>query len=208
MPIINQVVKGSGGSVPPLCMQFRNVNGTIQKPNTVMDFTGATDVGYEALKNLCYENRTITTPVTLSPLQSVSGNYGCFQMFNSCNYIPSIDVSSLVSITGDYAFGGAFAFCEAITSMSFDNLSVLSGANVFTEAFWYCSGLTTLSFPALKSTSFGLQNSQFENMLLDVDGCTVHFPSNLQSVIGSWSDVTGGFGGTNTTVLFDLPATN
>ena len=35
----------------------------------------------------------------------------------------------------------------------------------------------------------------------------MHFPSNLQSVIGSWSDVQNGFGGTNTTVLFDLPAT-
>ena len=44
-------------------------------------------------------------------------------------------------------------------------------------------------------------------MLQGVSGCTVHFPSNLQSVIGSWSDVTNGFGGTNTTVLFDLPST-
>ena len=44
-------------------------------------------------------------------------------------------------------------------------------------------------------------------MLQGVTGCTVHFPSNLQSVIGSWSDVTAGFGGTNTTVLYDLPAT-
>jgi hypothetical protein len=44
-------------------------------------------------------------------------------------------------------------------------------------------------------------------MLPGVTGCTVHFPSNLQSVIGSWADVTEGFGGTNTTVLFDLPAT-
>ena len=44
-------------------------------------------------------------------------------------------------------------------------------------------------------------------MLRGVTGCTVHFPSNIQSVIGSWASVTGGFGGTNTTVLFDLPAT-
>ena len=44
-------------------------------------------------------------------------------------------------------------------------------------------------------------------MLDGVTGCTVHFPSNIQSVIGSWASVTSGFGGTNTTVLFDLPAT-
>ena len=36
---------------------------------------------------------------------------------------------------------------------------------------------------------------------------TVHFPANMQSVIGSWSDVVNGFNGTNTTVLFDLPST-
>ena len=44
-------------------------------------------------------------------------------------------------------------------------------------------------------------------MLSGVTGCTVHFPSNLQSVIGSWTSVSAGFSGTNTTVLFDLTAT-
>jgi len=44
-------------------------------------------------------------------------------------------------------------------------------------------------------------------MLSGCSNVTVHFPSNLQSVIGSWYDVQNGFGGTNTTVLFDLPAT-
>jgi hypothetical protein len=64
-----------------------------------------------------------------------------------------------------------------------------------------------MSFPALTSTSFGSYTNQFNNMLRMVTGCTVHFPSNLQSVIGSWSDITAGFGGTNTVVSFDLPAT-
>ena len=44
-------------------------------------------------------------------------------------------------------------------------------------------------------------------MLNGVTGCTVHFPSNLKSLMMYWSDVTRGFGGTNTIVLFDLPAT-
>ena len=44
-------------------------------------------------------------------------------------------------------------------------------------------------------------------MLRGVTGCTVHFPSNLESVIGSWSSVTNGFGGTDTVILFDLPLT-
>jgi hypothetical protein len=67
--------------------------------------------------------------------------------------------------------------------------------------------ITELRFPSLNSNSFGSYNNQFRGMLARVNGCTVHFPSNLQSVIGSWTDVTSGFGGTNTIVLFDLPAT-
>ena len=79
--------------------------------------------------------------------------------------------------------------------------------------FFGCVGITSISFPSLSSTSFPGSGSSstfknfFNDMLSGVTGCVVHFPSNLQSVIGSWPDVTAGFGGTNTTVLFDLPAT-
>lgn len=72
---------------------------------------------------------------------------------------------------------------------------------------FYRTGITDLYFNSLTSSSFGSYTNQFSNMLSGVTGCTVHFPSNLQSVIGSWADVTNGFGGTNTIVLFDLPAT-
>lgn len=85
--------------------------------------------------------------------------------------------------------------------------NALAGSASTGGAFTDCTSLTTLSFPALTSTSFGSYTNQFNYMLKGVTGCTVHFPSNLQSVIGSWSSVTSGFGGTNTTVLFDLPAT-
>ena len=86
-------------------------------------------------------------------------------------------------------------------------LSNISASNVFRQAFQDCSSLTTLSFPSLTSNSFGAYTDQFQYMLSGCSGVTVHFPSNLQSVIGYWSDVIAGFGGTNTTVLFDLPAT-
>jgi hypothetical protein len=66
------------------------------------------------------------------------------------------------------------------------------------------SQITKLEFPSLKSTS----TISMSNMLEGVTDCTVHFPSNLQSVIGQSADVLAGFGGTNTTVLFDLPATS
>ena len=74
----------------------------------------------------------------------------------------------------------------------------------------YCfqnTKITSLSFPALTSSSFGSSKNQFNSMLSGVTGCKVHFPSNLKSEIGSWSDVRRGFEGINTTILWDLPAT-
>lgn len=116
--------------------------------------------------------------------------------------LPS-DVTSI----GAYGLQYAFYNCLNLTSAGLDNVTSIDRGGL-QYAFQYCIGLTSLSFPALNSNSFGGYTNQFNNMLRGVTGCTVHFPSNLESVIGSWSDVTNGFGGTNTTVLFDLPATS
>jgi len=100
---------------------------------------------------------------------------------------------------------GAF-YQTAVQTVSFPSLTTVNGYRTMSNLFSK-TPLQTLSFPALTSTSFGSNTDQFYNIIGNVTGCTVHFPSNLQSVIGSWSDVLSGFGGTNTTVLFDLPAT-
>lgn len=103
---------------------------------------------------------------------------------------------------------GFCANCINLTSVNLDSLRILHD-RAFDGAFQYTQ-LQSLSFPSLTSTSFQAPTDaewSFQGMLLGVTGCTVHFPSNLQSVIGSWYDVTHGFSGTNTTILFDLPAT-
>ena len=71
-------------------------------------------------------------------------------------------------------------------------------------AFRGCTALTSVSFPALTANSFGTRTDQFNSMLSGCSNVTVHFPAAIQSTIGSWASVTAGFGGTNTTVLFDL----
>ena len=101
----------------------------------------------------------------------------------------------------------SFFNCLSLTSVDLSSLTTISGDRSLYYAFYDCTSLTELLFPALTSNSFGSYKNQFNYMLSSVTGCTVHFPSNLESVIGSWSDVKSGFGGTNTTVLFDLPAT-
>lgn len=123
------------------------------------------------------------------------------------NNLTTIDIGSqTVPTYYSGAFNGSFTN-GLFTTVSFPKLETIKQPKCFNWTFDSCTNLTSLSFPSLKSNAFGSWTNQFEKMLYGVTGCTVHFPSNLQNVIGSWSDVTGGFGGTNTTVLFDLPAT-
>lgn len=104
-------------------------------------------------------------------------------------------------------FYDVFTGCENLEGeLEFSSL-VDIGSSCFNTAF-KGTKISALYFPAVKSTSFYGGSNAFSNMLSGVNGCVVHFPSNVQSVIGNYSSVTNGFGGTNTTVLFDLPATD
>ena len=152
-----------------------------------------------------FYNCTSLTSVDLSSL-TIADNYECFESaFYNCTSLTSVDLSSL-TIIGDRAFRQAFWGCTQLTSVDLSSLTTIKDLGLY-QAFRKCINLTTLSFPSLKSSTFNSNTNQLTGLLTQVTGCTVHFPSNLQSVIGSWSDVVSGFGGTNTTILFDLPAT-
>ena len=152
------------------------------------------------------------TSASFPSLTTISAYYGFCASFNGCSSLTSVNFSALKSITGYYACGSMFNAAYNLSSVTFPVLDTLTGNQALNYAFsWYNNGGTsktvTISFPALKSTSFGSYTNQFDNMLTGTTGGTVHFPSNLQSVIGSWTSVQNGFGGTNTTILWDLPAT-
>ena len=155
-------------------------------------------------KSMC-ANCTNLTTVSMPKLETV-WYQGLYQAFNQCTNLANISFPELTTVSTS-GLNFAFLSCTSLTSLSFPKLSSISAQSALSRAFQSCTNLTSVSFPALKSDSFGNFTNQFNYMLQSVTGCTVHFPSNLQSVIGSWADVTAGFGGTNTTVLFDLPAT-
>ena len=171
-----------------------------------VDLSGITTLGDSSLAH-AFESTAITG-IDLSGLTSVEA-YSCEFMCAGCTDLETVDISSLASIDAytPYVFQQAFTGCTSLTTVTFDALETLQGMRIFYFAFSQCTSLTSLSFPALTSSSFGSNTNQFQGMLTSVSGCTVHFPSNLSSVIGTWTDVTNGFGGTNTTVLFDLTAT-
>lgn len=172
-----------------------------------VDLSGLTSIS--ALESYCLDDafaRSSVQSVDLSNLKSVKTQ--CFRSaFWNCQNLTSINFQSLEEITSGQCCSSMCYGATSLVTISFPSLNSIPALQVFGMAFANCSSLTSVSFPALTSNSFGTYTNQFYSMLNGVTGCTVHFPSNLQSVIGSWSDVVGGFSGTNTVVLFDLPAT-
>ena len=183
--------------------------GVFQMPTANFTFIlpeNAIDVGDGVMFGAFY-NCTSLTSADLSSLTTVSGYDALRSAFYDCTSLTSADLSSLMTISGSTALYLTFRGCTSLISVNLSSLAIISGDKALYSAFGRCTSLMSLSFPSLTSASFGSYTNQFKSMLHGVTGCTVHFPSNLQSVIGDWSDVVSGFSGTNTTVLFDLPST-
>jgi len=162
--------------------------------NTYAGCTALTSTGLGNVRYICC-NATAT---------SVNASLG--YMFSGCTGLTTTGLNKLAFARGKYVFCYMFSGCTGLTNETFTNLGAVYGDSAFYNMFRNCTSLVSLSFPQLiASTLYG--TSTFANMLYGCSGVTVHFPSNAQSVIGSWASVTGGFNGTNTTVLFDLPAT-
>lgn len=149
---------------------------------------------------------TQITNANFPALEIINGSQSFSNCFQADNYLNTVTFPSLHKINGTQALYRSLG--AATTSVTLPSLSKLNASKTLSEAFWSNTNITSISFPALNTDSFESYTDHFYRMLYSVTGCTVHFPSNIQSTIGSWSDVTSGFGGTNTTVLFDLPATN
>ena len=222
-------------SIPNYIAPKNNVNGVYKADNTATSFNlnGATDVGYYALAYAFHYCSNLTS-VDLSSLTTLSGYYAMTNCFSSCTGLTSIDLSSLTTISGNSAMSGCFSSCTGLTSVDFPSLTTVSGLSAMSTCFWNCtnltsvdlssletigggsamsycfqtcSNLTELRFPALQS--FGTSTStvsQFNNMLYGITGCTLHFPSNMQSEVERRTGYPN-FGGRNTVVLFDLPPT-
>ena len=178
--------------------------------NKTIDFSAVTYAGeyafYKAFDGFNQYNNNASAIFDFSSLQTVN-NY-CFNYAFANTKIASVDFSKVKTINA-HGFDSAFysaRFSSSSINIYFPALTTL-GDSAFAEAFSYTGNQPILYFPALTSNSFGNYTNQFHDMLKGCYSTWVHFPSNLQSVIGSWSDVTSGFGGTNIYVLFDLPAT-
>jgi hypothetical protein len=193
----------AGSTGIPREVNAQGVYGYPTQSSTFSLPSNATDVGDYVLYGAFYNCISLVSS-DLSSLVATSGRSAFSYAFSGCTNLTSVNFNSLATVSGGNSFSSAFYSCSSLASVSFPALATLTGSYAFNYAFSSCVSLTSVSFPALTTSSFGSRTNQFSRMLQGCTGVTVHFPSAIQSTIGSWSDVTAGFGGTNTTVLFDL----
>ena len=190
-------------SLKNFCMNCTNL--------TSVDLSGLTTINGNGAMDYAFSNTSITA-VDLSSLQTIS-NTAMTNTFKDCPHISSIDFSSLTTLSSGVSLNGTFSLTNnptsplPLTSVTFTSLATVNGTAPMRNIFQRRDGLQ-IYFPAFNSNTFGVMTNYLDNIVAGAVGCTVHFPSNMQSIIGNWSSVQNGFGGTNTTVLFDLPAAN
>lgn len=122
-----------------------------------------------------------------------------------CNNLSTINVDNIETISKAQAFNNTFRNSGFSGELHFRKLKNMSVSNPFYYTFRGCSGVI-LYFESLDSNSFGSQSNAFNNIFSSGSNNTIHLPSNLQSVISSWV-TTSKLSGSNTTILWDLPAT-
>lgn len=168
---------------------------------TTLSFPAVTEIDTGGFSQAAKTGCTSLTTVSFPELTTAA--YRAFEYaFDGKTTLTSATFPKLQTAADD-VFNHAFRGCTSLTSMTFPALSSLTHRDTFEYAFSGCTSLTSVSFPALTTTSFSTTD-HFYKMLNGCSNVTVHFPAAIQSTIGSWSDVRNGFGGTNTTVLFDL----
>ena len=182
---------------------------------TSADLSGLTSISNASGAQNAFYNCTSLASVDLSNLTTISGLRGMQSCFSGCTSLTSVggssasvDLSNLTTISDQYEMQTCFYGCTGIITVTFPSLAELTETGAGTAlqlAFRNCTSLTSVSFPSL--STFGYTNANagyFNDMLYGCTGVAVHFPAAIQSTIGSWTSVTNGFGGTNTTILYDL----
>ena len=176
-------------------------------------FEGCTGITSVDLSNLVVLNRgmpsafkgcTSLSRIDLSSLSGIISSSALSSTFQGCTSLTSISFPSLVVIKEGSACYMAFQGCTNLATINTPKLCKISGQQSCQYMCYNCTSLTELSFPNLLYTATNF-NSSFPNMLSGCSNVTVHFPAEWQTDMSTWSNVTNGFGGTNTTVLFDLP---
>lgn len=207
--------------------------GVLQSPSGDVNlvFSGVKQITQEAIKNKFNGYASIKS-ATFPDLEVLTYNSCMSTTFRQAG-ITVLSMPKLTVINGENIFSNC---CENCTSLEFVDLPVLeeikgTGAS-FYRIFMNCTKLKTLQFKSLKTLATGLTEmcygcsslesiwfyaltdisttNGFYNMVRYITGCAIHLPMGIDSTstytvaqLGTYPN----FGGTNTTVLFDIVTT-
>ena len=207
-------------------------DGVMSTPTQDLDFVfnGVKDIQTNFLSGLLTTSaKARITSVSFPDLENLSGRNALYSAFrHNSSKVSSFSAPKLKTITGEdalrtcfwyskieelslpeledirnLAFEGCFAYSLLLRTARFNKLNKI-GFYSFFECFSSCQNVD-LYFNSIKSDTF-VDDTGFVDMLSGATNCTIHVPSNTQSIIQGL-DGYPDFGGTNTTILYDLPAT-
>lgn len=201
-----ETISGSNG-MREIC--YRNsvlTKVNLSKLKTVSGNSGC----YNAFAGASYTGEI--NNIDLSSLETVSGISGCSGMFTAQSNLPATfnSLPKLKTVSGTSAMNNFLQVnanrSNNITTFSFPILDTITGNSAMAYFFRNRTSLQHVYFNAIKTSSFGSNTNQFQNLITGITGCTIHFPSNMEETI---SGLTGypNFGGTSTVLAYDLPAT-
>lgn len=179
--------------------------------NNAFSYTNITEVDLSALTTVgslssspfehCFQYCGSLTTLHFDSLENI-GYRTFYRAFGNCSALSEIEFPSLSSV-GEEAFSEAF--CDtSLVNLTFPSLSDYIGSKAFWYAFSGCYTLKSISFPTITAETFGNVQNAFNSMLSGCQNVVVRFPPEMENIITQWSDYNNGFGGTNTTVRFNL----
>lgn len=208
----------SGTSVPVAPISLKNVqnidNYVFEDSHYLnplisprIGFINSEDLRYITGNKACYRTFDGSNIVKtgLNYVEQITGEDACNSTFYNCTSLIDAGLERLVTIgASDHTTACQYMFYGdiALEKVDFKMLSSVGGNLACRYMFAGCTNLKELIYQSYINNSSTSSNI-FNNMLQGVTGCTVHFPL-ASSNMSSWSDVIAGFGGTNTTILFDI----
>lgn len=143
---------------------------------------------------------TALTTISLPKCYLLTDSSG---MFYNITTLLSADLSAAVFMDWVYDM---FYECTSLASVDLSSVALINGTRMFSG-----TALTSVSFPSFAPATqwYTERPDAFMDMFYGVSNITLHFPSNVQTIVESFNgySATEPFGATSGSVLFDLPAT-